>query len=87
LTEAVKPRPTDDWKVEAGTSKTLYWGPQYEPIGMYQSLVQSSDPNFPSGKVIPIALVLVLDVEGKRLPKKYIQQVLMQGHQITPWGP
>ncbi len=87
LTEAVKPRPTDDWKIEAGTSKTLYWGPQYEPISMYKSLVQSSEPNFPSGNVIPIALVLVLDVEGKRLPKKYIQQVLMQGHQITPWGP
>jgi pyrimidine deaminase RibD-like protein len=87
LTEAVKPRPTDDWKVEAGTSKTLYWGPQYEPIGMLKSLVQSSDPNFPSGKVITIALVLALNVEGKRLPKKYTQQVLMQGTQITPWGP
>ncbi len=87
LTEAVKPRPTDDWKVEPGTSKTLYWGPQYEPIGMLKSLVQSSDPNFPSGKVITIALVLTLNVEGKRLPKKYTQQVLMQGHQITPWGP
>jgi pyrimidine deaminase RibD-like protein len=87
LTEAVKARPTDDWKVEAGTSKTLYWGPQYEPIGMLKSLVQSSDPNFPSGKVITIALVLTLNVEGKRLPKKYTQQVLMQGNQITPWGP
>ncbi len=87
LTEAVKPRPTDDWRVEPGASKTLYWGPQYEPIGMLKSLVQSSDPNFPSGKVIPMVLVLMLNVEGKRLPKKYPQQVLMQGNQVTPWGP
>jgi pyrimidine deaminase RibD-like protein len=87
LTEAVKPRPTDDWKIEAGTSKTLYWGPQYEPIGMLKSLVQSSDPNFPNGKVVTIALVLSFNVEGKRVSKKYAQQVLMQGTQITPWGP
>ncbi len=87
LTEAVKPRQSDDWKVEPGTSKTLFWGPQYEPIGMLKSLVQSSDPNFPNGKAITIALVLALNVEGKRLPKKYTQQVLMQGTQITPWGP
>jgi pyrimidine deaminase RibD-like protein len=87
LTEAVKPRPSDDWKVEPGTSKTLNWGPQYDPIGMLKSLVQSSDPHFPSGSVIPIVLVLKLNVEGKRVPKKYTQQVLMQGNQIIPWGP
>jgi len=87
LTEAVKPRPTDDWKIEAGTSKTLYWGPQYDPISMLKSLVKSSDPNFPNGSVIPIALVLMLNVEGKRFPKKCTQQVLMQGIQVTPWGP
>ncbi len=87
LTEAVKARPTDDWKVEPGASKSLYWGPQYDPIAMLKSLVLSSDPNFPNGRVIPIALVLILNVEGKRLPKKFTQQVLMQGIQITPWGP
>jgi len=87
LTEAVKPRPTDDWGIDPGTSKTLCWGPQYEPIGMLKSLVKSSDPNFPNGTVIPIALALMFNVEGKRLRKKYTQQVLMQGHQITPWGP
>jgi hypothetical protein len=87
LTEAVKPRPTDDWIVEPGQSKSLFWGPQYEPVGMLRSLVQSSDPNFLNGKVITIALVLILNVDGKRFPKKYPQQVLMQGHQISPWGP
>ncbi len=87
LTEAVKPRSTDDWSVEPGQGKTLSWGPQHEPVSMLRSLVQSSDPNFPNGKVITIALALIFSVEGKRLPKKYPQQVLMQGTQITPWGP
>ena len=87
LTEAVKPRPTDDWIVEPAKSKTLFWGPQHDPIGMLRSLVQSSDPNFPNGRVIPIALLLIFNVDGKRLPKKYTQQVVMQGNQITPWGP
>jgi len=67
--------------------KTLSWGPQYEPNGMYKSLVQNPDANFPNGRVITIALALIFSVDGKRLPKKYPQQVLMQGTQITPWGP
>jgi hypothetical protein len=87
LTEAVKPRPTDDWTVEPGKSKTLFWGPQHDPINMLRSLVHSSDPNFPNGRVIPIALVLIFSVGERRLSKKFVRQVVMQGNQILPWGP
>ena len=88
LTEPVKPRKTDDWTLEPGGGKSFFWAPQHDPISMLRSLVQSSDPNFPNGKVIPIALVLTIRVDGNRLiRKKYIQQVAFQGNQIVPWGP
>lgn len=88
LTEQVKPRETDDWTLEPGSSKSFFWAPQYDPKSMLQSLVRSPDPNFPNGNVIPIALVLTVRVDGKRLIKKrYIQNVLFQGNQILPWGP
>ncbi len=55
---------------------------------MLRSLVRSTDPNFPNGNVIPIALVLTVRVDGKHLiKKKYTQNVLFQGTQILPWGP
>lgn len=87
LTEPVKPRPTDDWTVGPGSSKTIYWGPQHDPVFMLRSLVHSSGPNFPNGSVIPIGLVLTFTANGKPLKKKYIQQVLVQGTHILPWGP
>lgn len=88
LTEPVKPRKTDDWTLEPGSSKSFFWAPQHDPISMLRSLVRSSDPNFPNGSVIPIALVLTVRVDGKRLiKKKYSQQVLVQGNQLLPWGP
>jgi len=87
LTEAAKPRPTDDWTFEAGQSKTLFWEPQHDPINMLRSLVQSSDPNFPQGKVIPIVLSVTFSAEEKRLNKKFVRQVLIQGNQILSWGP
>lgn len=88
LTEPVKPRKTDDWTLEPGSGKSFFWAPQHDPISMLRSLVRSSDPNFPNGSVIPIALVLTVRVDGKRLiKKKYAQQVLVQGNQILPWGP
>ncbi|SRR5216683_71131 len=87
LTEAVKLRPTDDWTVEPGSNKTLYWGPQHDPVSMLRSLVRSSDPNFPNGSVIPIALVLTFKVQGNLHTKKHTQQILVQGNQILPWGP
>jgi predicted HTH transcriptional regulator len=88
LTEQVKPRKTDDWTLEPGSSKSFFWAPQYDPRSMLQSLVRSPDPNFPDGRVIPIALVLTVRVDGKHLiEKKYIQNVLFQGNQILPWGP
>jgi hypothetical protein len=88
LTEQVKPRKTDDWTLEPGSSKSFFWAPQYDPRSMLQSLVRSPDPNFPDGRVIPIALVLTVRVGGKHLiEKKYIQNVLFQGNQILPWGP
>lgn len=87
LTEAVKPRPTDDWTVEPGKSKALFWGPQSDPVSMLRTLVRSPDPNFPNGRVIPIAFELTLNVEGRRFPKKFTRQVNIQGNQILPWGP
>ena len=87
LTELVKPRKSDDWTVEPSSGKSLYWAPQHDPVSVLRSLAESSDPHFPKGRVIPIALVLTLTVEGKRLTKKYTQQVLFQGNQILPWGP
>jgi hypothetical protein len=88
LTEAVKPRKTDDWTLEPGGSKSFYWAPQHDPKSMLQSLVRSPDPHFPNGNVIPIVLVLTVRVDGKHLiEKKYIQNVLFQGNQILPWGP
>ena len=88
LTEAVKPRPTDDWTLEPGSGKSLYWAPQYDPKSMLRSLARNPDPNFPDGRVIPIALVLTVRVDGDRvIRKKYTQQVLFQGIQILPWGP
>jgi len=86
LNEAVKPRPTEDWIIEPGQSKTLFWGPQSDPINMLRSLVQSSDPNFPQGKVFPILVSLTFTAEGRRLTKKFVRQVLIQGNQILPWG-
>lgn len=87
LTEAVKPRPADDWIIEPSQRKTLSWGPQNDPINMLRSLVQSSDPNFPQGKVFPILLSLTFTAEGRRLTKKFVRQVSFQGNQILPWGP
>lgn len=87
LTEPVKPRKTDDWTLEPGSNKSIYWAPQHDPRSMLRSLVRNPDPNFPDGSVIPIALVLTVRVDGKRLIKKYTQQVLFQGNQILPWGP
>ncbi len=88
LTEPVKPRKTDDWTLEPGGNKSIYWAPQYDPASMLRSLVRSPDPNFPNGSVIPIALVLTVRVDGKRLiKKKYTQQVLFQGNQILAHGP
>jgi hypothetical protein len=86
LTGAAKPRATDDWTVEPGKSKTLFWEPQGDPVSMLRSLVRSSDPNFPNGSVIPMAFELILNVEGRRLPKKFSRQVNIQGNQILPWG-
>jgi len=86
LTEAVKPRPTDDWIIEPSQRKTLSWGPQNDPINMLRSLVQSSDPNFPQGKVFPILLSLTFTAEGRRLTKKFVRQVSFQGNQILSWG-
>ena len=87
LTEAVKPRPTEDWTIEPGQGKTLFWGPQHDAINMLRSLVQSSDPNFPQGKVLPFAVVLTFTADGKRRSKKFVRQMLVQGNQILSWGP
>src|SRR6266404_5107622 len=88
LTEQVKPRTTDDWTLEPGSGKSFFWAPQHDPVSMLRSLVNSPDPNFPNGSVIPIALVLTVRVDGNRVIKKrYIQQVCFQGNQILPWGP
>jgi hypothetical protein len=86
LTEAVKARPTEDWIIEPSQSKTLSWGPQNDPINMLRSLVQSSDPNFPQGKVFPILLSLTFTADGRHLTKKFVRQVLVQGNQILSWG-
>jgi hypothetical protein len=87
LTEPVKPRGTDDWTLEPGTGKTIHWAPQGDPKSMLRTLERSSDPKFPEGRVIPIALVLAVRVDGKQLRKKQTQQVLFQGNQILPHGP
>jgi hypothetical protein len=87
LTEQVKPRKTDDWTLEPGSSKSFFWAPQHDPKSMLQSLVRSPDPNFPNGNVIPIALVLTVKVGKRLIKKKYVQNVLFQGNQILPWGP
>jgi pyrimidine deaminase RibD-like protein len=87
LTEAVKPRPTDDWVVGPGQVKSLSWGPQYEPTNMLRSLVQSSDPKFPQGRAVEIVVSVTFTAEGKRLNKKFVRQVLIQGSQMLPWGP
>ena len=87
LTEAVKPRTTENWTFEPGEGRTISWGPQYEPISMLKSLVQSPKPRFPDGEVIPIKIELILTVAGKRLTKNFVRQVLFQGIQILPWGP
>jgi pyrimidine deaminase RibD-like protein len=87
LTEAVKPRKTENWTFEPGEGRTIFWGPQYEPISMLKSLVQSPKPRFPDGEVIPIKIELTITVGGKRLTKNFVRQVLFQGIQILPWGP
>lgn len=87
LTEAVKPRPTDDWTFGPGEGRVIFWGPQHDAINMLRSLVQSPDPNFPQGKVIPIATSLTFKAEGRLLSKKFVRQVLIQGNQFLPWGP
>jgi len=87
LTEPVKPRETDDWKLGPGSNKSFFWAPQYDPRSMLRSLVRSPDPNFPDGNVIPIALVLTVKVGKRLIKKKYTQNVLFQGNQILPWGP
>jgi pyrimidine deaminase RibD-like protein len=87
LTEAVKPRATENWTFEPDEGRTIFWGPQYEPISMLKSLVQSQKPKFPDGEVIPIKIELVVSVDGKRFTKNFVRQVLCQGIQILPWGP
>jgi len=87
LTEAVTPRKTENWTVEPGEGRTIFWGPQYEPISTLKSSVQSPKPRFPDGEVIPIKIELTFTVEGKRLTKNFARQVLFQGNQILPWGP
>jgi pyrimidine deaminase RibD-like protein len=87
LTEAVKPRKTDNWTFEPGGGRSISWGPEYEPISRLKSLVQSPKPRFPDGEVIPIAIELTLTVKGKRLTKSFVRQVLFQGNQILTWGP
>jgi pyrimidine deaminase RibD-like protein len=87
LTEAVKPRKTENWTFAPGEGRSISWGPQYEPISMLKSLVQSPKPRFPEGEVIPIKIELTLLVEGKRLLKDFVRQVLFQGNQILTWGP
>lgn len=54
---------------------------------MLKSLVQSPKPRFPDGEVIPIAIELTFTVEGKRLTKSFVRQVLFQGNKILTWGP
>jgi pyrimidine deaminase RibD-like protein len=87
LTEAVKPRKTENWTFEPGEGRTISWGPQYEPISMLKSLVQSPKARFPDGEVIPIKIELTFTVEGKRLTRNFVRQVLFQGNQILTWGP
>ena len=87
LTEAVKPRPTDNWTFGPGEGRLIFWGPQHDAINMLRSLVQSPDPNFPQGKVIPIATSLTFKAGGRLLNKKFVRQVLIQGNQFLPWGP
>ena len=74
LTEQVKPRETDDWTLEPGSSKSFFWAPQYDPKSMLQSLVRSPDPNFPNDNVIPIALVLTVRVDGSASSRKDISR-------------
>lgn len=87
LTEAVKPRSADDWILEPGQSKTLFWSPQHDPITMLRSLVQSSDPNFPQGKVMPFAVSVTFTAKGHRISMKFVRQMAIQGNQIFSWGP
>jgi len=87
LTEAVKPRPTEDWTVGPSQSKTIFWGPQHDPINMLRSLVKSSDPNFPQCRVIVFAVRLTFAADGKRLNRKFVRQMLIQGNQLLSWGP
>jgi hypothetical protein len=37
--------------------------------------------------VISIKIELTFTVEGKRLTKNFVRQVLFQGSQILTWGP
>jgi pyrimidine deaminase RibD-like protein len=87
LTEAVKARKTENWTFEPGESRMISWGPQYEPISMLKSLVQSPKTRYPDGEVIPIKIELIFTVEGKHLTKNFVRQVLFQGNQILTWGP
>jgi hypothetical protein len=88
LTEAVKARKPDDWTIDAGTSRSIFWMPQHDPISMLKSLVRSPDPNYPNGRVITIALLVSLKVNGNRtIIQKYPQQVTVQGTQVISWGP
>jgi hypothetical protein len=73
--------------VEHGQSKTLSWGPQHDPIHMLRSLLNTLDPNCLQGKVFSIAVLLAFTAGAKRLNKKFIRQVLIQGHQVLSWGP
>ena len=88
LTEAVKAKKAEEWMIEAGTSRSIFWMPQHDPISMLKSLVRSPDPNYPNGSVITIALLVSLRVNGNRIiKKKYTQQVVVQGTQVLSWGP
>jgi pyrimidine deaminase RibD-like protein len=87
LTGASKPRATDDWTVESGKSKTLFWEPQGDPISMLRTVARSPDANFPNGVVIPMVFEFMLNVDGRRFPNRVTRQVSIQGSQIFPWGP
>jgi hypothetical protein len=85
LSNACRPKPTDDWKIAPGSGKKFDWAPQPDPVGT----LQMKEPHLGSGVPIPLQLVLVCRVRGKPkvLRRTFLATVDFSNRQLTPYGP
>jgi len=85
LSKPIKPKPTDDWKIDKHSSKTLMWDPQPDPA----TQLRFSSVTPPQGVAIQMWFVLVCTIECKRKTVRGSQMVTVDfgNRSMTPFGP